>query len=275
MEYNTPDYDLCRAAFSIDEEGVLRWQSCKYTPRLLGTVAGKVKQTSKYTKALLVTFHRSTYHVDRICWMLYHGRQLSRWESVTHADGNRLNNRKENLVLCGIVRRHRGRVSPLRGIKLGRKQILIPPAHGGVRTPSLPMCYKFFEITDASRLVWKLPVNSRSAHTYAGSWTTSKHDRIAADRVGLCGRQYSVARIMWQMYNDRELLDTESVIHIDYDQLNNARWNLKAVTGNARLACNRVDIFKPWEKPSNWEILLTGLADTIAEFRADPSKFVD
>lgn len=94
----TPINDLTKKDISEllsydPESGVLTWKVNKGT-KSSGTTAGFVEQAGY----VVLGINRRTYKAHRIAWLLYHGVWPD--EQLDHIDGNRTNNRIENLRLA-------------------------------------------------------------------------------------------------------------------------------------------------------------------------------
>lgn len=88
--------------FSYDDSGNLIWRNCKYNPRLIGTVAGSIHK-SGYRR---ITWLGKTWTIHRLIYAWHHHHFPE--EVIDHKDGDKLNNRIENLrnVTCSVNRQN-------------------------------------------------------------------------------------------------------------------------------------------------------------------------
>lgn len=77
------------------ETGLLRWKVHIYRIKKPGDVAGGLNNKGY----MEVRYNGITYMAHRVCWYLYTGQELGDVH-IDHKDGNRANNRIDNLRLC-------------------------------------------------------------------------------------------------------------------------------------------------------------------------------
>ncbi len=91
-----PTQEYLRERFTYDEEaGVLIWRTHLRTARYVGTVAGRIGNRG-YRQ---INLNKKAYQAHRLIWVYLNG-EIPKGLEIDHIDGDKTNNRIDNLRLA-------------------------------------------------------------------------------------------------------------------------------------------------------------------------------
>jgi len=92
--------ELCER-FTLSHEGVLTWtDSPKNNALFRGKPAGfeETQQSGRYSNGVKVSVNGTRIHAEDIAFTIHHGRHPKPDHKIVHVDGNKRNNRPQNLA---------------------------------------------------------------------------------------------------------------------------------------------------------------------------------